>query len=314
MEGKNFFSRFFKGEDDIGPKIDAPPKSGKGASKETSKVKEKGNKKPKDIAKDSKSGKETSGKEEVEWMKVGVSEFDKLLDKGIPKGSAVLVCGGAGCGKTIFCLQTLVHGAKNGEKCLYMTFEEREERLKNHMRDFGWDPDKLEKDGTLLIKRFDPFEITRQVEAMLEKARGELLIDIAPVLIPGDYRPDRIALDSLSAIAAAFVGKEENYRIYIEQLFRFFENLGATSFLITETEHKPTKLTKSGVEEFLADGVIMLYNIRKGSVRQSAIEILKLRGAKFEKRIVPTEIVGGEGFVVYPTQEVYGYEQEGMGF
>jgi KaiC/GvpD/RAD55 family RecA-like ATPase len=132
------------------------------------------------------------------------------------------------------------------------------------------------------------------------------MIDIEPVIFPEGFRPDRIAVDSLSAIAAAFVGKEETYRIYIEQLFRLLEKVHATSFLIAESADAPLKLTASGVEEFLADGVIVMYNIRKANVRESAVEILKVRGAKFRKRIVAMQIEGGKGIVVYPEQEVFG--------
>lgn len=245
-----------------------------------------------------------AGKPKDEWIKVGIPGFDELLDKGIPKGSSLLVCGGPGSGKTIFCLQTLNYGAVNGEKCLYMTFEESEDRLRDHMRDFGWNPEELEKKGLLVIKRFDPFEITRSVEAMLEKARGELLVDIDPILLPGGFKPDRIAVDSLSAIAAAFVGKEETYRIYIEQLFKLLEKIGATSFLISEIVED--RLTKSGVEEFLADGVIVIYNIRHEDVRESAIEVLKLRGASFRKKLAPLQIISGEGIVIHPQQRVFG--------
>jgi len=241
-----------------------------------------------------------------EWVQTGISGFDNLLEKGIPKGTSTLLCGGPGSGKTIFGLQTLIYGATQGEKCLYMTFEESENRLRKHMHDFGWNPEKLEKAGNLVIKRYDPFSITRQVEALLAKAKGELLIDVKPVLFPGKFKPDRIILDSLSAIAAAFVGKEESYRIYIEQLFKLFEELNATSFLISESSEIPVKLTSSGVEEFLADGVIVMYNIQRGNVRENAIEVLKLRGAKHQKKVVAMEIISGKGLEVYPEQEVFG--------
>ncbi|NPE26477.1 hypothetical protein HNV12_00560 [Methanococcoides sp. SA1] len=234
----------------------------------------------------------------------GIEGFDELLTEGIPKGSAVLVAGGAGSGKTIFSLQTLFHQASKGKKCLYMSFEEREDRLIDHMNSFGWEADKMIKKGKLKIMRINPFDITRNVDALLAKQKGELLIDIDPVIIPKGFKPDFIALDSLTAIASAFTGKEENYRIYIEQLFRFFEKIGATSFLITETEQIPKIFSKTGVEEFLADGVVVIYNLKHGNVRENALEILKLRGAAHEKKIVAMEITG-EGIVVYPEQEVF---------
>lgn len=239
------------------------------------------------------------------FVKTGIEGFDKLFEHGIPKGSAVLIAGGVGSGKTILCLQTLANAAKSGEKCLYMSFEESEERLMNHMTDFGWNPKTLEKSGNLLIKRMSSHDIARSVEGLLAKERGELMIDIQPVILPGGFTPDRIVIDSLSAIASSFIGNERNYRSYIEQLFRYFESLGATSFLITETEQIPKIFSPTGVEEFLADGVVVLYNIRKGDTRENAIEVLKLRGAKHMKKIVAMQIVD-TGIVVYPEQEVFG--------
>jgi KaiC/GvpD/RAD55 family RecA-like ATPase len=238
------------------------------------------------------------------FVKTGIEGFDELLDKGIPKGKAILVAGGAGSGKTIFCLQTIAHHASHGEKCFYMSFEESEEELREHMIDFGWNPKELEKKGNLRIQKFNPFDITRKVHGLLLKQKGELMIDIDPIIIPKDYKPDFFIIDSLTAIASAFVGKENSYRIYIEQLFSFIKKLGATSFLITETEQIPKIFSTTGVEEFLADGVVVFYNLKHGNVRENAIEILKLRGASHQKKIVAMQITG-EGIVVYPEQEVF---------
>lgn len=240
-----------------------------------------------------------------QWVQTGIKGFDQLLQNGIPKGASILVCGGPGSGKTIFCLQTLAHAVRQGEKCLYMTFEEAPERLIQHMADFGWNAKKMITDGNLLIQKYNPYDITRQVEAMMEKAKGELLIDVKPLLFPNGFIPDRIVVDSLSAIAAGFVGKEEVYRVYTEQMFSLLENISATSFLISETTELPRKLSVSGIEEFMADGVILIYNIKHGNVRESAIECLKLRGASFQKKIVAMQIISGKGVEVYPEQEVF---------
>lgn len=243
----------------------------------------------------------------TEFVKTGILGFDALLDQGIPKGTSVLVAGGTGTGKTIFCLQTLFNTAKKGEKCLYLSFEESEERLKDHMTKFGWNWKDLEKKGLLKIVRKEPFSMTTSIEAMLAKAKGELLIDINEVLeiIPKGFQPDIIAVDSITSIASAFGKKEEGYRIFIEQLFRYFESLKVTSFFISETEQMPTIFSSSGTEEFLADGVIVLYAIKQGNIRENAIEVLKLRGAKHQKKIVAMQITD-KGIEVYPEQEVFG--------
>jgi len=247
------------------------------------------------------------GKEPRGWVKTGIQGLDDLFEKGIPKGSSMLIAGGAGSGKTIMCLQMLAYGCSKGEKCLYLSFEESEEHLIQHMRDFGWEPEPWIKGGLLIIKRLDAFEIARSVEALLAKARGELMIEFegVPGLIPAGFKPDRICLDSLTAVAAGFVGKEESYRAYISQLFRMLEKLGATSFLITETEKLPDMYSSTGVEEFLADGIIALYNIRRDNLRVNAVEIVKLRGGKHERRVIPFNIVPKEGIVAYPHEEVF---------
>jgi len=239
------------------------------------------------------------------YIFTGIPGFDQMLEKGIPLGASVVVAGGAGSGKTILTLQVLNYHALRGEKCLYMSFEESEDRLIQHMEDFGWNPRKLIKEGNLLIRRFNPFDITRSVDALLMKAKGELLIDVKPIIFPEDFHPSIIAVDSLTAIDSAFAGKEDSYRIYIEQLFRFFEEIGATSFLITETKQMPTIFSTSGVEEFLADAVVVLYNMKRGNIRERAIEILKLRGAAHDRKIVAMNVTGA-GVEIFPEQEVFG--------
>jgi KaiC/GvpD/RAD55 family RecA-like ATPase len=238
-----------------------------------------------------------------QYIRTGIKGFDELFEKGIPKGNATVIAGGCGSGKTIMCLQILAYAARNGEKCLYMSFEESEEKLRQHMKDFGWNPGELERKGTLLIKRFSIFDIARSIDALLAKRKGELLIDVKPVILPDGFKPDLVVVDSLTAIASAFVGSD-TYRSYIEQLFRFLEDMGTTAFLITETEQIPKIFSPTGVEEFLADGVVVLYNIRKGDIRENAIEVLKMRGTKHKKKIVAMRLTS-RGMEIFPEQEVF---------
>lgn len=241
-----------------------------------------------------------------EWVKTGIEGLDELFTKGIPRGISILVAGGAGSGKTVLCLEILNHAATNGEKGLYISLEESEFRLKKHMHDFGWEPGKLEEKGLLKIKRAKPFTISREVEALLAKEKGKLKMNVEEIgeLIPEGFKPQWVVIDSLTALASAFKDDEVTYRIYIEQLFKYLEGLGATSFLISETEQMPTKFSKTGVEEFLADGVIVLYQIKHENIRENAIEVLKLRGAGHQKKIVAMQILSDKGVVVHPKQEI----------
>ncbi len=241
-----------------------------------------------------------------EFFKTGITGLDGLFKEGIPANSSVLVAGGAGSGKTLLTLQMLYNAAKAGKKCFYMSFEESEERLNKHMKNFGWNLG--DKRSNLRIQRFNLFDITRSIDALMAKQSGDLLIDVEPVILPKNFKPDIIVVDSLTAIASAFYGKGDTYRLYINQLFRFFEEQGVNTFLISETNQDPTTYSSTGVEEFLADGVIVLYNIRSGNVREHGLEVLKMRGTSHEKKIVAMQIVEGKGVEIFPEQEVFSVE------
>jgi circadian clock protein KaiC len=246
-----------------------------------------------------------------EYIKTYVPGFDQMIGAGIPKGSAILVEGGPGSGKTIFCLEVAKQMCERGKKVLYMSFEEPEYRLKYHMKSFGANVDEYEKKKLLYVKRFNALDIARSVEALLSEAKKELLIDVQPVLIPTDFQPDLVLIDSLSSISSAFSGEESRFRIYMEQLFRYLEAHNMTSLLIREVSN-PTHVGGNSMESgqavsFLSDGIVAIYNVfYKGGDRKRALEVVKLRGSNIDRRIVEMEIKGGRGFVVYPNKTLKG--------
>lgn len=247
-----------------------------------------------------------SREEKSDFLSTNVKGFDELLAEGIPKGSQVLVSGGPGTLKTTFCMQVAVNLANRGKKALYLSFEEPKKNLLRNLHSYDWDILDLIKSGNLVIRKMDPFSMSRSVETLLAQARGELLIEVneAKNLIPENMKPDIIIVDSLSAIAAGFFGKEEGYRAYVSQIFETFRELETTSLLVTEVEHSTTKYSKTGVEEFLADGVFVFYNFRQGSERINATEVIKLRGVEHKKKIAPFK-VEEKGIVVYPNEELF---------
>jgi circadian clock protein KaiC len=235
----------------------------------------------------------------------GIKGFDKFFGKGggICTGTSVLVEGGPGSGKTIFCLNTLENLCKQGKKCLYMSFEEPEENLITHMENFGWKPREHIKKGLLRISRFDAIDVSRSIEALLSAAKKELRIEIDPVFFPKDFEPDFIVIDSLTSIASAFSGESSRFRIYMEQLFRYLEKNKITNFLIREVSspsHIGTIFQEQGeAVSFLSDGIIVIYNvIYNTGERGSAIEILKMRGTNFKKKIVEMKIIDKKGIEV----------------
>ena len=256
----------------------------------------------------------TKGKIKKENKKflTGITGLDNLFKKGIPKGSSVLIAGGTGSGKTILGMQILANQASQGKKCYYMSFEESEEKLIENMKTFGWNLEKLMKSGNLKIKRFLTSEIFYydkksggDIQAMITKDVDPLLMELEPLAIAEEagFEPDFIVIDSLTAVSSTFRGKEQSYRFYIERLFRSFEKIGSTNFFITETKQIPELLSPTGVEEFLADGVIALYNIKQKNIKESAIEVLKMRGEKHQRKIVSMKITD-KGIKVNPKKDV----------
>jgi circadian clock protein KaiC len=269
------------------------------------------------LAKKPQKTKETKSREELAFAKerfelkpvpirTDIPGFDSLINGGgVPTGTSVLVSGGPGTGQTIFCMQLVNNLARAGQNCFYLSFEESAERLRQRGAQFGWNIGSLLKKGTLKIKRMDPLKVSRSIEALYDRASGDEWIPLTkiPELTSRKKKPRIVVVDSITALESAFAGKPEHYRIYIEQLFRLLEQVGATSFLITEPTAQD-KYSRTGVEEFLADAVIAMHNFRAKFSRLRGIEIVKLRGGRHISGMVPMEITS-EGIEVYPGERFF---------
>ncbi|GEM_PF-779522 len=238
-----------------------------------------------------------------EFLPIRVSSFDDLIERhGVERGSTILISGGCGTGKSTFCIQSLYNGILNGEKAVYLTFEETPEKIKRHMKaNYGWDLDKLEQEKRLAILKLNPFKIARSVEASLAQQRKALLIKVEQITLP--FMPDWIVVDSLSALSLAFMGNIENYRYYVRHMFEILDHYNSVNFVISETEQDPGIYSRTGIEEFLADGVVVLYNIKVGRTRERALEILKLRCSNHVKELIPYQITP-KGIMIFRGTEL----------
>jgi KaiC/GvpD/RAD55 family RecA-like ATPase len=230
--------------------------------------------------------------------------------KGLERGTTLLLSGGCGSGKTIFAMQSAYNAAMQGEKVVYFTFDDDPTRLKRHMfNNFGWDLEKLEKKGNFWMKKVDPYDIARSIEGIVKEKGMESVIEgiksvhSEPKEVMMPFHPDRVIVDSISALSVAFTDRLK-YRAYLNVLFDSLRSYNSVNLVVTESEQEPNVYSRTGIEEFLVDGVVVFYYIRRESVRTRALEILKLRFSDHIKRLVPFKITNN-GIVIYLEEQVF---------
>lgn len=230
---------------------------------------------------------------ELDRVPTGISGFDEVIEGGLIKNSCTLVGGGAGCGKTIFCMQFLVNGIdKSDEPGIFITFEESPADILEEFRRFNWDIEKKIKDKKLVILHFSPEEVNK----FLESGGGIVRDTIESI----DAK--RLVIDSLTAFTLLF--KDElTTRKAVLNLFESMQKWNVTTLLTSEQEPDPDK-HQSTLMEFEVDGVILLYNVRKGDIRERSLEVFKMRATQHSAKIFPMKI-DDTGIIIYPEETIF---------
>jgi KaiC/GvpD/RAD55 family RecA-like ATPase len=229
----------------------------------------------------------------MERISSGIAGLDDMVEGGFVKNTSVLVTGGCGSGKTTLAMQFLYEGAKKGERGIYITFEEEKERMKDNFSKYGWDIAGMEKKGMLEIIHIKP----RDVMQVVKEDYGEIINNIKKL------GAERVVLDSVSTIEM-MISDEYERRESIVQIIEWLRKNNCTSMLVAESEQDPNRYSRQGVVEFIVDGVVVLYNFRRQSTRQRALEVLKMRGTNHMTKIVPFMI--SNGIELLPKQRLFG--------
>ncbi len=224
---------------------------------------------------------------EVKRVSSGIPGFDKLVQGGFKEKSINLVIGGPGSGKTIFAMMFLVEGFKKGEPGIYVTFEEKKEKMYEDMKSFGWDIEKYEKEGLFSYLEYTP----EQVKKVLIEGGGTIDSIVTKM------KAQRMVIDSVTSFALLY--KEELAKKEAAlALFQMIDKWGCTAVL-TSQDTSMHGAEISTALEFEVDSIVILYHEKKKGVRKRALEILKMRGTK-----VPNETYGlridGNGLAVMP--------------
>lgn len=239
-------------------------------------------------------------------IKTGIKGFDKLIEGGFPEGRSFLISGGTGTGKTIFAIQFLINGAEEGEPGIYLTLDERPELIREDMLRFGWNIRKLEDnnmikiiDGTI-AKIGIPSDEEFSLPATgfdLDKLLLELMKAIKKV------KAKRVVIDSIPALGMNFENEHDIRRAILKTIY-LLSRAGVTTILTTEIDPESKRVGKYGVEEFVSDGVIILYYMGLGTQSNRTLHIRKMRATKHSEDLHPLEI-NEQGIIIRNIDEDY---------
>jgi circadian clock protein KaiC len=223
----------------------------------------------------------------------GIQGLDEITLGGLPRGRPTLVCGGAGCGKTMLALEFLVRGATQyGEPGVCMMFEENAAELAANVRSLGFDLDKLVAQKKILL---DHVHIERnEFEETGEYNLDGLFIRLGHAI--DSVGAKRVVLDTIEALFAG-LPNHAILRAELRRLFRWLKDRGVTA--VITGERGESSLTRHGLEEYVADCVIVLDHRVTGQISTRRLRVLKYRGTTHGMNEYPF-IISEHGISVLP--------------
>jgi circadian clock protein KaiC len=234
---------------------------------------------------------------QLEKARTGIAGFDEITKGGVPKGRPTIICGGPGCGKTMFGVEFLVRGATQfGEPGVLMTFEETAAEMTKNVASLGFDLNDLSARKKLMMDyvRIEPSEI---------EETGTY--DLEGLFIRLQYAVDsigakRVVLDTLEAVFSGF-SNQGLLRAEIRRLFRWLKDRGLTT--IVTAERGEGTLTRFGLEEYVSDCVIFLDHRVTEQVSTRRMRVIKYRGSSHGADEYPF-LIDEQGFSVLPSSSL----------
>jgi circadian clock protein KaiC len=233
----------------------------------------------------------------VTKAQTGISGLDELTSGGLPKGRPTLVCGSAGCGKTVLGLEFLVRGATQfGEPGAVFSFEETSEDLAANVASFGFDLAGLIAEKKLVV---DHVRIDR---AEVEETGA---YDLDGLFIRLEYAIDsigakRVLLDTIETLFVGLTNKDI-LRSELRRLFSWLKDKGVTA--VITGERGENTLTRNGLEEYVSDCVILLDLRVEEQIATRRLRVVKYRGSRHGADEYPF-FIGENGVSVLPVASV----------
>jgi circadian clock protein KaiC len=234
----------------------------------------------------------------LERVKTGIDGLDNVIEGGLPKSSITLVSGPPGSGKSIFCFQFLYAGVKKGEKCLFLTLDKKVEGILAQARELGFDfqpaiEKNLIKFLFLNINKKLVYE-TMTNEILMGKYDRIVLDSITPLSEMPIYIKNVDTLSDISIITPDEFPSDSNLpvrRLHLRYIMGALETTEATSVVTSELPAGTSLLSRDGISEFLADGVIVLS--LDPTMDRRKMSVMKMRNTKHTLK--PHDIVIEKG-------------------
>ena len=234
-----------------------------------------------------------NGRHPLAKAPTGIPGLDEITNGGLPRGRPTLVCGGAGCGKSLLAMEFLVRGAlEYDEPGVFMSFEETTDDLVENARSLGFDLPKLSTRRRLLLDyvHVEPGDLTESGEYDLEG----LFIRLGHAI--DSIGAKRVVLDTIELLFSA-LSDEFVLRAELARLFRWLKAKRVTA--IVTGERRGDQLTRHGLEEFVSDCVILLDQRVTDQSATRRLRILKYRGSAHGGNEMPF-LIDDHGLSVLP--------------
>jgi KaiC/GvpD/RAD55 family RecA-like ATPase len=245
-------------------------------------------------------------------VRTGIYGLDEMLEGGYPPGRTILLSGGCGTGKSIFAMQYVYRGASEfDEPGVFVTLDERPEMIRQDMMRFGWDLKKMEAKGKMALVDAAASKIGYPSEEKYTLPQAGIDIDrliMRVMQICDQIGAKRVVVDSIAGLGL-HMENESDIRKAILKINYMFTKSEATTILTSEVAEQsfgagPMNFSKYGVEEYSADGVIVLHYLGIGTESNRSMFVRKMRGTKHVEDILPMEITQ-KGIVVKKPEEAY---------
>lgn len=236
---------------------------------------------------------ENTGKYRLIKAPTGISGFDEITNGGLPAGRPTLVCGAAGCGKSLFGAEFLVRGVREfGENGVLLTFEESANDIYTNVESLGFDLPELVAEGKVAVDHIviDRQQIDENGEYDLEGLFVRLAYAIESV------NAKRVVLDTIETLFAGFEN-QSILRYELRRLFDWLKDRGMTT--VITAERGEGALTRQGLEEYISDCVVLLDHRVAGQVSTRRLRVVKYRGSAHSTNEFPF-LIDAEGMSVLP--------------